>query len=180
MVKFERKILDVEEWYEAADVIEYYKKLMDILDQDFDFDDIQETEYMENLDSGDMEVSIVATKPLGGEGFRGLGSDTTLRFDIHYFNQSPISDSDEGKWAAVQLDLDAKLVVDMPGSDNWLHSFLRRIWVKNVYRKQFLYWAEYTQEEVKRFLNETRAFFGLDPVVRKPRRNRYKPLEHSL
>ncbi len=182
MFKVEREVVKMEEWFEAFSVVKYYEKLLDILEQDLNFDDVYEVYYEENVDNNDFKVELIATRQLEG-GFRNQISDTELRFYITYFNQSPLKDKEGGKglYGAVQLDVNTKLVVSMPGEkDNWIHSFLRRIWFNSIYRKQFLYWVELAQEETRRYLNETRAYFGLEPVVRKPRRQRYEPLEHSL
>lgn len=179
-IKAERKIVSMEEWFEAEGIDEYYEKLLDILEQDMNFDDIQEVYFEQDMDQSEFDVKVIATRHLGGHGVRGTGSETDLVFEIHYFTQSPPRDSENGLYAAVQMNLDAILEVKMPGKDRWIDSVLRRIWFTNLFREQFRYWVELTQEEVKRFLNETRAFFGLEPVVRKPRRMKYEPLEYSI
>ncbi len=180
-VRVEREILSKEEWFETFNVVNYYEKLLDILEQDLNFDEVQEVYYEENLSNNDMKVRIIAERPLEG-GFNDTGADTKLRFKIKYFNQGPLKDKEGGGglYGPMELDLDVYLIVDMPGKDKWHHSFLRRIWFNNVYRRQFLYWVEFAQEEARRYLNETRAYFGMEPVNRKPRRQRYEPLEHSL
>ena len=179
-IKAERTIVTMTEWFEAEGIDEYYERLLDLLEQDMNFDDIQEVYFEQDMDQSEFKVKVIATRHLGGHGIRGAGSDTDLVFVIDYFTQSPPRDSENGLFAAVEMDLEAKLEVSMPGNESWLHSVLRRIWFTNLFREQFRYWVELTQEEVKRFLNETRAFFGLEPVVRKPRRMKYEPLEYSI
>ncbi|MDY6778600.1 MAG: hypothetical protein SVU32_08085 [Candidatus Nanohaloarchaea archaeon] len=175
-----REIAEAEDWYQTHRVVEMYRKMKKMMEQDMNFDDVQETFFMQNMDNGKFKTNIHATRELGSHGVADTGANTEMVFDIEYFSRTPISDSDQGYFGTMELNVTAELQVTMPGRDSWLHSMLRRLWFNAIYRKQFRYWVEYVEEELIRYINIVRKFFGLEPTVGKSRRLHFEPLEHAI
>lgn len=175
-----REVVEAEDWYQAHRIVEMYRKMKKTLEQDMNFDDVQETFFEQNIDNGKFTTNIVATRELGGHGIADTGASTRMVFDIEYFSRTPVNATDKGYFGVMELNVAVKLEVDMPGKDRWLDSLLRRVWFNNVYRRQFRYWVEYSEEELIRYLNVVRSFFDLEPAVGKSRRLHFEPLEYAI
>ncbi len=175
-----REVAEAEDWYQAHRIVEMYRKMKKMLEQDMNFDDVQEVFFEQNVDNGKFRTEIVATRHLGGHGIRGTGANTDMIFEIEYFSRTPVNATDKGYFGVMELNVTAKLEVTMPGKRNWLSSLLRRVWFNNVYRRQFRYWVEYSEEEILRYLNNVRSFFDLEPAVGKSRRLHFEPLEYAI
>lgn len=175
-----REVAEAEDWYQTNRIVEYYRKLKKMMEQDLNFDDVQEKFYSQNMTNNRFKTKIWAMRELGGHGIRDRGASTRLIFEIEYFSQTPVRATDDGYFGTMQLDVTARLEVDMPGKDRLPDSVLRRIWFNAIYRQQFRYWVEYAEEELLRFINETRSFLGLDPTVGKSRRLHFEPLNYAI
>lgn len=175
-----RHVAEAEDWYQTHRVVELYRKMKKMMEQDLNFDDVQETFFEQNVDNGKFRTEIYATRELGSHGIADSGASTRMIFDISYFSQAPIRQTDNGYFGTMEMDVEVILEVDMPGEDRYLDSMLRRIWFNNIYRNQFRYWIEYSEEELIRYINEVRSFFGLEPTVGKSRRLHFEPLAHSI
>ncbi|MDY6789468.1 MAG: hypothetical protein SVV03_05920 [Candidatus Nanohaloarchaea archaeon] len=179
-----REVASVEDWYQTDGIVDLYKKMKKILEQDFNFDDVQEVFYMQNMDNNKFETEIYATNEVSTRGIRkiqDIGSNTRVVYFINYFPRTPIKSTDDGYFGTMQLDITAKLEVDMPGKeDSLMDSVFRRIWFNLLYRQQFYYWVEFTREELLRFVNRVREFLDLEPTVGKTRRLHFEPLESAL
>lgn len=172
----EREVAEAMDWYQVHSIVEGYKKTRKLLKQDLNMDDVYEVYYEQNVDSGYFRAEIVSIRDLGRHG----GARTTLAFDIAMYTRSAPTQTEDGWFGVLQLNPIAKLVVDMPGSeDSVTHQMARRIWYSALFRKQFLYWVETAEEELNRYINEMRNFFGLEPTVRKTERLHYEPLVHG-
>jgi hypothetical protein len=176
----EREIAEAEDRYQAHRVVELYRKMKKILEQDMNFDDVQETFFSQNMDNGKLDVELWAERELGAHGIADSGASTKLIFEIHYWAATPLRATDNGYFGLVELDVLTKLQVEMPGKDRFVDSLLRRVWFNSIYRRQFRYWIEYGEEETLRFINVVRNFLGFEPTVGKSRRLHFEPLEYSL
>lgn len=175
-----RKVASARDWYQASRVVEMYRKMKKLLEQDMNFDEVQETFFEQNVDNGKFTTEIYATRDLGSHGIEDTGASTKMVFKIKYWAQTPLNSTDEGYFGTVELNADAHLKVKMPGKDRYFDSVLRRIWFNSIYRKQFRYWVEYADEELIRYINNVRAFFGFEPTVGKSRRLHFEPLESTI
>lgn len=175
-----RQVAEANDWYQTHRVVELYQKTKKMLEQDMNFDDVQETFFYQNMDNGKFKTEVTAIRELGAHGIADTGASTRMIFYIEYFSQTPVDSTDRGYFGTMELDVTAELEVDMPGEDRRIDSMLRRIWFNHVYRRQFRYWVEFTEEEVLRYINEVRAFFGLEQTVGKSRRLHFQPLEHAI
>lgn len=175
-----REIAEAEDRYQAHRVVELYRKMKKILEQDMNFDEVQENFFSQNMDNSKFETELWAMRELGGHGVGGTGGSTRLIFEINYWSATPLSATDKGYFGLMELDVLTKLEVDMPGQDRTIDSLLRRMWFNAIYRRQFRYWVEYAEEETLRFINVVRNFFGFEPTVGKSRRLHFEPLEYSI
>ncbi|MDY6776835.1 MAG: hypothetical protein SVQ76_01890 [Candidatus Nanohaloarchaea archaeon] len=176
--KVEREVAEAMDWYQAHHAIEGYKKMKKVLNDDIDMDNTYEVYYEQNVDSGKFRTEVISEKELGGEGgVRDVGARVTLAFDIAMWSRTAPKSTDEGLFAVIELNPVAKLVVDMPGDrDKISHRVFRRIWYSLLFREQFDYWVEYAEEELNRYINEMRNFYGLEPTTAKSHRVEYEPL----
>lgn len=175
-----RVVAEAEDWYQATRVVEMYRKMKKMMEQDMNFDDVQETFFSQNIDNGKFKTHIMASRELGSHGIQDTGASTELIFDIQYKTRTPLTSTEDGYFGTMELVAKAILEVEMPGEDKYLHSLFRRIWFNNIYRKQFRYWVEYSEEELVRYINNVRSFFGFEPAVGKSRRLHFEPLEATI
>lgn len=174
----EREIAEAMDWYQAHHIIEGYKKMKKLLNDDMNMDDTYEVYYEQNLGSGNFRSEIVSIKNLGERsGTREMGANVDLAFDIAMWTRNPPTSTEDGMFGVLELNPIAKLVVEMPGSKHkFTHKVFRRIWYELLFHDQFMYWAEYAEEELNRYINEVRNFFGLEPTLSKTERLEYEPL----
>lgn len=164
------------DWYQVHHVVEGYKKMRKLLKHDMDMDEVYEVYFEQNVDTGYFRAEIISTKELGRHG----GADVTLAFDIAMYTRSAPTMTDDGWFGVLEMNPIAKLLVEMPGDeDKYTHQFFRRIWYSLIFREQFLYWVEVAEEELIRYINEVRNFYGLEPTVGKTERLRYEPLVYG-
>lgn len=176
--KVERAIAEAMDWYQAHHIIEGYKKMKKILNDDMNMDDTHEVYYEQNVGSGTFRSEIISTRDLGTRGrIRDVGADVQLAFDIAMWTRTAPTATDEGMFGVLEVNPIAKLVVEMPGDrHSTTHNLFRRIWYELVFHEQFEYWAEYAEEELNRYINEMRNFFGLEPTLARSERLEYEPL----
>ncbi|MCJ7450525.1 MAG: hypothetical protein MUP58_02185 [Candidatus Nanohaloarchaeota archaeon QJJ-9] len=180
-MEVERDIADAEDWYETTGVTALYEAFVDLLTEELGFDEVHETYYEENADTGQFKTKIYAEKQLGKGGLYDIGSDTTLVLEFTYFLAHGPSEKEDGEFAQARIQTaNISIKVDMPGKDRWIDSLFRRIWFNLVYKDQFHRWVEVAEETMNDFLNICRDFLGFEPVVGKARRLDYEPLEHSI
>ncbi|MDY6771120.1 MAG: hypothetical protein SV186_04150 [Candidatus Nanohaloarchaea archaeon] len=175
-----REVAEAEDWYQAHGVVELYRKMKKMLEQDMNFDDVQETFFAQNMDNGKLTTNIWATRELGSHGIADSGASTHMIFEVVYFSRTPINTTDNGYFGTMELDVTTKLKVEMPGQDRWVDSMLRRAWFNAIYRRQFRYWVEYAEEETIRYINMVREFLDMEPTVGKSRRLHFEPLVHAI
>lgn len=175
-----REVAEAEDWYQAHGVVELYRKMKKMLEQDLNFDDVQETFFSQNMDNGKLRTNIWAMRELGAHGVADTGADTQMIMEIEYFSRTPLNTTDDGYFGTMELNVTTELKVSMPGEDRWMDSMLRRIWFNAIYRKQFRYWVEYAEEETVRYINTVREFLGMEPTVGKSRRLHFEPLVHAI
>lgn len=174
-MEVERAVAEARDWYQVHRIVEGYKKTRKILKLEMDMDEIVEVYYEQNVDSGYFRAEVVATRELGRDG----GAHTTLAFDIAMYTRMAPTQTEDGWFGILEFNPIAKLIVDMPGEDKASHRFFRRIWHSLIFRDQFLYWVETAEEELNRYLNQMRNFYGLEPTARKTERLRFEPLVHG-
>ncbi len=174
----ERDVAEAMDWYQAHNLVEGYKKMKKILNDDIGMDDTYEVYYEQNVGSGSFRSEIVSIKHLGARsGIRDVGANVKLAFDIAMWTRPAPKSTEEGMFGVVELNPLAKLLVEMPGDRHKRsHKFLRRIWYELLFRDQFEYWVEYAEEELNRYINEVRNFYGLEPTTSKSHRVEYEPL----
>lgn len=174
----ERDIAEAMDWYQVHHVVDGYKKMKKILNDDLEMDDTHEVYYEQNVDSGKFRAEVISVRELGGgEGVREFGADVTLAFDIAMWMRSAPTMTDEGMFGVVELNPVAKLLVELPGDEHkFTHRMFRRVWYSLVFGEQFEYWAEYAEEELNRYVNAMRKFYGLEPTMAKSQRLHYEPL----
>jgi hypothetical protein len=179
-VHVSREVAEAEDWYQAHGVVELYRKMKKMLEQDLNYDDVQETFFSQNMDNGKLHSEIWAMRELGSHGVADTGADTKMILKIDYFSRTPLNTTDDGYFGTMELNVTTELELTMPGQDRWMDSMLRRVWFNAIYRKQFRYWVEYAEEETLRYINEVRNFLGLEPTVGKSRRLHFEPLVHAM
>ncbi|MDY6769940.1 MAG: hypothetical protein SVU88_03125, partial [Candidatus Nanohaloarchaea archaeon] len=166
------------DWYQAHHIIEGYKKMKKLLNDDMNMDDTYEVYYEQNLTSGSFRSEIVSIRDIGERsGTREYGADVKLAFDIAMWTRTSPTMTDEGMFGVLELNPIAKLVVELPGEEHKrTHQLFRRIWYELLFHEQFEYWVEYAEAELNRYINEVRNFFGLEPTLAKSERLSYEPL----
>lgn len=174
-MEVERSIAEAMDWYQVHRIAEGYKKHRKILKHQLEMDEVYEVYYEQNVDTGYFRAEIVATRDLGRHG----GAGVTLAFDIAMYTRSSPTQTDDGWFGVVELNPIAKLIVDMPGEDKASHRFFRRIWFSLIFRDQFNYWVEQAEEELLRYINEVRNFYGLEPSIGKTERLHFEPLVYG-
>ncbi|MFB6077027.1 MAG: hypothetical protein ABEK12_02765, partial [Candidatus Nanohaloarchaea archaeon] len=74
--------------------------------------------------------------------------------------------TEDGMFCLIELNPVAKLIVEMPGSKHSRsHQFFRKIWYSLIFGEQFDYWVEYAEEQLNRYVNLVRDFYGLEPTM---------------
>ncbi|MCJ7478664.1 MAG: hypothetical protein MUP63_00610 [Candidatus Nanohaloarchaeota archaeon QJJ-7] len=174
----EREVAEAMDWYQTHHIIEGYKKMKKLLNDDMNMDDTHEVYYEQNLSSGDFRSEVVSVRDLGERGgIRDTGARTKLAFDIAMWTRNAPKETEEGMFGVLELNPIAKLVVELPGDEHkYSHQFLRWVWYEMLFHEQFEYWVEYAEEELNRYINEVREFFGLEPTLAKTQRLEYNPL----
>lgn len=174
-ITVEREVAEAMDWYQVHRAVEGYKKMRKLLKHDLDMDDVYEVYYEQNVDSGYFRAEIISTRKLGRHG----GANVTLAFDIAMYTRSSPTQTEDGWFGVIELNPIAKLVVDLPGKDRIDHQLLRRVWYSLIFRNQFLYWVEQAEEELMRYINEMRNFYGLEPTIGKTERLHFEPLVYG-
>lgn len=165
----EREIAEANDWYQVHHVVNGYKKMKKLLNDNIEMDETHEVYYEQNQDSGKFRAEVVS--------IRELADNVTLAFDIAMWMRSAPTETDEGKFGVVELNPIAKLLVDMPGDEHkFTHRLYRRIWYSIIFGEQFDYWAEVAVEELNRYVNAMREFYGLEPTMARTERLHYEPL----
>lgn len=177
----EREVAEARDWYQVHHVVEGYKKMKKLLTHDMSMDRVYEVHYEQNVDSGYFRAEIVATRDLGKQHrVREIGSNVTLALDIAMWLRSGPTETENGKFGLVEFNPIAKLLVDLPGKRHKrTHQFFRRIWYSLMFREQFEYWVEFAEEELNRYINEVRNFYGLEPTIAKSHRLEFEPLVYG-
>lgn len=176
--KVERSVAEAMDWYQAHHIIEAYKKMKKILNDDMSMDDTYEVYFEQNVGSGAFRSEIVSIRNLGTRSeTREVGADVQMAFDIALWTRTSPTMTDEGLFGVLEVNPIAKLIVDMPGDEHkFTHRLFRRIWYEFLFHEQFEYWAEYAEAELNRYINELRNFFGLEPTLSKSESIEYEPL----
>lgn len=165
----EREVAEANDWYQVHNVVDGYKKMKKILNDNIEMDETHEVYYEQNKDSGKFRAEVIS--------LRELADNVTLAFDIAMWMRSSPTETDEGLFGLVELNPVAKLVVEMPGDQHrFTHQLYRRIWYSLIFGEQFDYWAEYAVEELNRYVNAMRTFYGLEPTMARTERHHYEPL----
>ncbi|MDY6768769.1 MAG: hypothetical protein SVW02_01535 [Candidatus Nanohaloarchaea archaeon] len=174
----EREVAEAMDWYQAHHIIEGYRKMKKLLNDDMNMDDTYEVYYEQNIGSGSFRSEIVSIRDIGSRsGTRDIGANVQLAFDIAIWTRTSPTMTDEGMFGVLEVNPVAKLVVDMPGDEHrFSHRLFRRIWYELLFHEQFEYWVEYAEAELNRYINEVRNFFGLEPTLGKSERLSYEPL----
>ncbi len=174
----EREVAEAMDWYQAHHIVEAYKKMKKLLNDDMNMDDTYEVYFEQNVGSGNFRSEIVSVRDLGRRSrTREIGSNVKLAFDIAMWTRTTPTTTDEGLFGVLEVNPIAKLVVEMPGDEHkFSHRLMRRVWYELLFHEQFEYWAEYAEAELNRYINEVRNFFGLEPTLGKSERLSYQPL----
>lgn len=174
----EREVAEAYDWYQVHHIVEGYKKMLKLLRDDMHMDDTYEVYFEQNVGSGHFRSEIISIRDLGSErSMKEVGANVRLAFDIAMYTRHPPTETENGMFGILEMNPVAKLVVDLPGEkDKTTHKFLRRVWYNLLFRDQFQYWAEYAEEQLNKYINEVRNFYGLEPTVGKTQRLTYEPL----
>lgn len=165
----EREVAEAMDWYQVHHVVDGYKKMKKLLNDNIEMDSTHEVYYEQNADSGKFRAEVVSV--------RELSSRVTLAFDIAMWMRSAPTETEEGLFGVVELNPIAKLVVELPGDEHKrTHQLFRRVWYSLVFGEQFDRYADLATEELTRYVSEVRDFYGLEPTMQRTERLEYQPI----